>query len=147
MVLPLQCLLAQEMLRGYVRCRCAPATRSPASLVSLAASSTIFSLDDLYIWLQSIFPCRSGVCSAYYPVCISVSSNLAASLFVYFYMFSAHAHKCFVLFLNAASSFSISWKTYPIYISRPRDWRKSDTQYQDKIPVYEIWVFLLDLQS
>lgn len=94
--------------------------------MSLAASLAIFSLAALYIRVQSFF-LAEGVCvPAYCPVCILVSLNLAArfSLLIFtcfLYMHQKYSHQCFILFLNTAASFRISWhkqvKIYHIYIS------------------------------
>lgn len=146
MVLPLPCLLAQEISCGYVRCLQAPAVRSAASLMSLPASLTIFSLADLYVRVQSFFRAEAECVPAYCPVCILVSLNLAASSFSLFiftcflYMHQKYSHQCFILFLNTAASFRISWhkqvKNLPHLhqlSSRPRAWRQSSARYQNSV--------------
>lgn len=147
MVLPLPCLLAQEMSCGYVRRLWAPAIRSPASPMSLTASLTIFSLAALYIRVQSFFLCVP----AYHPLSILFSLNLAASSFslliftCFLYMHQKYNHQCFVLFLNTAARSRISWckqmKNLPHLhqlCSRPTGWKQNNAQNQDKILAFEM---------
>lgn len=161
MVLPSPCLLAQGMSCGYARRLWAPAVRSPASPMSPPASLTIFSLADLYIRVQSFFLAEVVHVPACCPVCLLVSLNLAASSFslliftCFLYMHQKYSHQCFVLVLNRAASFRISWHKQVRNLprlhqlsSRPRGWRQSNAQHQNKILGFERFgIFLPSFKS
>lgn len=106
-----------------------------------------------------LFPCRSGACSCLLPCMYFSFFKFSCKIIFllvftrFLYMHQKYSHQCFILFLNTAASFSISWhkqvKNLPHLhqlSSRPRGWRQSSAQYQDKILGFEM-VFLPSLKS
>jgi len=119
----------------------------------------IFSLAEPSIRVQKHFACKSGMRSCLLP-CIHFSFFKFSCKFIFFalftcflYMHQKYSHQCFICFLNAAASFSISWHKQVKNLahlhqlsSRPRGCRQSNAEYQNKIMVFET-AFLLSLKS